>query len=417
MTYKLPIISLLIFICSINFVSFAQDEPRPLQRGEPRKISSIAIEEIIKEAKENNPEILAAEQKWLAEKSKIVPSRTPPDPQLGSSSGSSEMKTLSVSQAYPFPGKLSLKGNVAKETSDIYYEMYKAKELEIISKLKRAYYELFYIYKEIEIYKTNSELINHFSKVAEQRYAVGKTRLIEVLRTQVELSKYLNMLLTLEQDKETVQADINTLLNRPPDSFLGIPIEPEECPPLKLVIEEVEKIALARRPELIARQEDIERSRKSLTLSKMSYLPDFMGTYKRTEEGDMQNWDVMLNLTVPLYFWKQRGFVKEKSHDMNRAKSDYESVKNLTLYQVKALYVKVDTAQRLINLYKTNIIPQAEQALRVAEIAYRGEQISFLDLIDIQRSLLNFNLEYYNYIYMYQKYLAELERIAGGKIE
>lgn len=374
----------------------------------------ITLDSLIKEAKERNPEIKSAHEKWLVEKSKITSSKAPPDPRVGASIGSPDMKSLSFSQAYPFPGKLSLRGKVAKETGDLYQQIYKAKKLEIIFKLTKSYYELFYIYKALQIYNENTELIKHFSKVAEQRYGVGKTKLIAVLRAQIELSKYLNMLLTLEQDKETIQADINTLINQPPETPLGTPAEPKDYKPIKLTLKEIEDLAKEKRPELMARKEDIERSERLLSLSKMSYLPDFMGTYKHKWQGDMANYEVMLSLSVPLYFWKQNSWVKEKSYNLDRAKSDHETVKNITLYQVKAFYVKVDTAQRLVKLYRTTIIPQAEQALKVAEIAYQGEEINFLDFIDIQRSLLSFKLEYYQYVYEYEKYLAGLERIVGG---
>ena len=47
----------------------------------------------------------------------------------------------------------------------------------------------------------------------------------DVLKAQVELSRIVNELITLEQLKETAIARINALLNRHPDAPLGAPEE------------------------------------------------------------------------------------------------------------------------------------------------------------------------------------------------
>lgn len=388
---------------------------------------TVSLQSLVTAAKENNPEIIAAKQELSAAKSGIIPSRTWADPKFEimweeiptdkTSLGSSRMRVYSVSQMIPFPGKLSLKGSIQKETAKIYEQMYEAKELEVISKLKKSYNDYFFIHKSIEIYRENSELITHFSKVAEQRYAVGKAQQMDILRSHVELAKIENMIITLNQDKETIQADINTLLNRPPDDALGIPEKPVFSP-LKLTLKELEKIALDNRPELAALTDKITRSEKSLTLSKMGYLPDFMAAYKqRRMDGNFESWDANLGFTLPLYFWKQSGTVKEKKFGKDASASQYESLKNTTLYMVKAIYVKIDTAYRLAELYRTNFLPQAEQALKIAEISYKGGKISFLDLLDSERSLLNFQLEYYRYLTDYEKYTAELEKVLGLKLD
>lgn len=389
--------------------------------------NTVSLAELIVKAKENNPDILAAKLKWSAVQASVVPSRTWSDPRFGImwekiptdkiSLGDSQMQIYSISQAIPFPGKLSLKGRIFKETANIHEQIYRTIELAVIANLKKAYYEYFYIHKSIEIYQENSDLITHFSKVAEQRYAIGRARQIDVLKAQVELSKIFNMLITLNQDKETIAADINTLLNRPPDAPLGVPIKPE-FDLFKLSLKELEEMALNNRPELIAIKNAISRSKKSLTLAKMGYLPNFTVAYKqRRIDSEFDSWDANLGLTFPLYFWKQSGIVKEKSFVRNESKAKYKSVENTTRYNVKALYVKINTAQRLANLYKTNFLPQAEQALKIAEIAYRTEKISFLDLLDSERSLLDFQLEYYKYLTSYKKYIAELERVVGGELE
>lgn len=102
--------------------------------------------------------------------------------------------------------------------------------------------------------------------------------------------------------------------------------------------------------------------------------------------------------------------------DKEVSEAQYQTMKNMTLFNVKDLMVKVQTAERLIELYRTSVIPQAEQALKVSETAYQSDKLNFLDLIDVQRNLLQFRLEHYQHLADYVQWTAELERIVGREI-
>ena len=109
--------------------------------------------------------------------------------------------------------------------------------------------------------------------------------------------------------------------------------------------------------------------------------------------------------------------VKEAKADRDVAQADYQTMKNETLYDVKNLFVKVQTEVRLIDLYETSVIPQAEEALKVAESSYHSEKSNFLDLLDSARSLLDFRLEHYQHITDYEISLADLERTVGSDLK
>jgi hypothetical protein len=100
---------------------------------------------------------------------------------------------------------------------------YQAKERDVLSRAKGAYAMLYLSHHAIHIFKENADLMRQFSKVAEARFAAGKASQSDALKAQVELSKMLNELVSLQQEKETNAAMLNTLLNRAPESPLGIP--------------------------------------------------------------------------------------------------------------------------------------------------------------------------------------------------
>ncbi len=390
----------------------------PLIAGKTEMISTVplTLNEVLEIAQKNNPEIKAAKKRWDSFNAKISLEKTWGNPQISyERMYSGDEKLLGISQEFPFPGKLTLKGQIASQEALMAQQSYMAKEREIRSKVKSAYALYFLAVKSIDIFQENIELMRRFSKVTESKYAVGKARQADVLRAQIELSKMLNMLITLNQEKETAQAMLSALLNLPPQKTWGKPGEPQ----LKrsvLSLERLQETALNNRPELLESRFAIDKYDQSLTSSRYEYLPDIMAQFKTrwAMNPELDNTqDVMVGLSVPLWLWKQKAMVRMAKADKEMSEAEYEAIKNMTLLGVKDLMVKAQTAERLVDLYRTSIIPQMEQALTISETAYQSDKISFLELIDIQRNLLQFRVEHYQHWAEYEQWSAELERVVG----
>ena len=387
----------------------------------------LSLDEVVKEALRHNPEILAAKNKWKAAKAKVPQVRWWGDPQFGISyeeipSGSysleeARMRMYSISQMIPFPGKLTLQGGIATKDAQTSKENYEEKKNEIVSKVKSAYYFLFFVHKAIEINRENKDLVQKFEKIAETKYAVGEVSQHDVLQAQVELSLIIDDLITLERDElPTAEARLNALLDRLPHSPLGVP-EEFEIPKLEYTNEEIEKLAIEKRPALMAMKHGVEKSKKALTLAKMQYLPNFM--VKLTQEemrmpiGTEIDRGIMFSINIPLWFWRQGFGIREKRAQRSAMQFSYRAMKNMVLFQVQNALAKFNASERRVNLFKTSIIPQAEQALKAATIAYETGKIDFLTLINSERMLINVRLKYYGVLAKHGGNLANLERVVG----
>ncbi len=192
---------------------------------------TVILEDSVNEALKNNPEIKVAGGRWEAAKEKIPQARSLPDPKFGYTYFGESIETrdgpqesaYNLSQKFPSFGKLSLRGEVANKQAKVAEEQYRATEREIIARVKKAYYELYWVHKAIEITEEIKELLEKFEKIAETRYSTGKGYQQSVLRAQLEVSRLDDKLLTLKQMKTTVVAMLNTLMNRSPEAPLGRP--------------------------------------------------------------------------------------------------------------------------------------------------------------------------------------------------
>ena len=382
---------------------------------------------LIQEAIEHNPEIIAAQKRFNAAKAKISQAKSLDDPTIRVGSydmsnnpvnvnGQTEMlqQRYGVSQKIPFPGKLRLRNEVAVEEANMIERDSQSKIQEITALVKSAFYELFYVNSAINITEENRELLRKFSKIAETKYSVGKTTQRDVLAAQVELSTLANNLIVLNKEGESFIARLNSLLDRPTYASLGKP-RPFKKHTLSLTIKELEDRAIKNRPELKKFDHAVKKEEATLKLSKKDYyfadlepMVEYMQEDKRSD-----TWASSLTINVPWLWPKNRSKVKESKEDLNAANADYRFINNKTMFEVKDLLVRVQSSESTINLYKTGVIPQAEQSLKAARIGYEADRVDFLTLIDSQRILLNSRLLYCRALTDFEQNLANLERAVG----
>ncbi|NUO07296.1 MAG: TolC family protein [Candidatus Brocadia sp.] len=385
---------------------------------------------LIQESIEHNPEIIAAQKRLNAAKSKISQAKSLEDPTVRAGSydmsnhpfnfnGQTEMlqQRYSISQRIPFPGKLHLRNEVATEEANMVEKDLLAKIQEITALVKSAFYELYYINNAIDITEESRNLLRKFARVAETKYSVGKVTQRDALAAQVELSTLANNLIILNKEKGSVIARLNSLLDRPTQTPLGKPRSFEKHT-LHLTIEELEELAVKNRPELKRFDHAVKKNEANLKLSKKDYyFADFEPMVEYMQEDKRSDtWASAITINVPWLWSKNRLKVKESKEDLSAAKSDYRFINNKTLFEVKDFLVRIQSSESTVNLYKTGVIPQAEQSLKAARIGYETDRLDFLTLIDSQRILLNASLLYYRALADFEQNLANLERAVGMQL-
>jgi outer membrane protein TolC len=92
-------------------------------------------------------------------------------------------------------------------------------------------------------------------------------------------------------------------------------------------------------------------------------------------------------------------------------------MRNSVFFEVQNALVLVESNQRLVALYETSVLPQARQSLQSAMAGYEGDKNDFLTLIDNQRNVKAFQLEYYDSIVKLEQSFADLERAVGTDLE
>jgi len=322
-----------------------------------------------------------------------------------------------LSQKIPFPGKLRLKGAIAAKDAERVEAELKATELDTLAQVKKAYYDLWLVYQNLQVYSRDQELVAQFARIAEQKYAVGLVSQPDVLRAQVELTRLINRVTTETFALGKAQARLNALLSRPPEAPLGVPQDP---PPavVAYALADLETLAVQNRPELIGQTRAVERAHLALALARKAYYPDFEVSVSRFVNFARQDgFGLVVSASIPLVFQhKYDAGVEEAVANTQVAQSELRRLHDLVLFEVKQALVQAQTALEQLNLFLHTHIPQAEQALAASQIGYQTGTIDFLSLVDSVRTVEQVHLEHLLAAANFEKAWAELERAVGHEL-
>ena len=379
---------------------------------------------LIGEMESANPEIKAARQRWEATKAVVPQVQTLPDPKLQFGYQRMPMTDplqgaiYGFGQDIPFPGKLSLKGEVAQRDADRMEQEFMATRLRVIATLKEAYFNLHFVHKSIEIVGSNKALLTQFEKTAKARYSVGQAAQQDVFRAQVEISRVLDRLAVLDQQKESLHAAINRLLNRPPADPLGTP-EEIHTTILTIPLQDLSRRAEEFSPALLATAKGIDRSERSVSLAKRQYYPDFdvQALGLRNDRINDNGYQFMVGIKIPLFYEsKQKQGVREALASLEGAREDFSATRQDVLFQVKDGFVQAQRAERLITILRDAVIPQATLGLQAAQAGYAVGKVDFLTLLNSLLTLQDSQLELHGEMVNHERAIARLEAVTGGSL-
>jgi len=411
-----------IFSLSIEFGSIqAQENGRPA-----------SLDVLVEEALQNNPEIKSAERRWLGSEQRPRQVSTLPDPMFSYSRFIESVETrvgpqenvFTLSQRIPFPGKLGLKGKMAKQSALAEEQRYHATIRDVVFKVKQAYYDLYWVDRSIGTLNQYLALLQDFTRIAERKYATGQGIQANVLKSQVEISSTIERRLGFDKIRRGVAARMNALLGHPQNSELAT-VSTIDTMRANLDEAALVNLALSQREELRAVQAMIGKSEFMKSLAKREYWPDLnlKANYIDVSKGvstapdaGKNSWSVMVGLNLPIWVGKRNAAVREAEETISSNKLTYENLENQVKAEIKDFYYQVQITGRTLDLYEQGLIAQAESSLESVLASYRTGRLDFLNLIDAERMLLNLNLGYAKEQANYQKQLAALERAVGGEL-
>ena len=412
------------------------DSPAFAQQPSYSDFGDARLKEQIEIALEENPSVRRAFGDYQASLQRIPQVTTLPDPMLGVTQFSRSPETrvgpqntmLSISQRFPWFGKLSDRGKVAAKEAAALAQVYEANKAELVRRVKLAYFDLGYVDLAIQIVTEDLELLRHFETLAQARYAQGVGLQQAVVKLQAEITRDRNRLEVLRRQRTDAEATLNTLLDRPPqEPIAGVTMPP--TPDAQVDYEKLYVMGRENRPELKAAFLRIEKSEKSIHLARRNYWPDvtvgagYTYVAGRQDPAGKENpppdngkdvYSVSVGVNLPIFRRKYDAGLSEASERFQAARENYRDLVNSVEVSVRSIGFRLDTIKTQLGLFEDALLPQADQALRSSEAAYSTGSLGVLDLLDSERVLLDVRLGLAQLRSDQLKSLAEMERAIGS---
>lgn len=412
---------LMVSILAISFASPADAS------GELRP--ELFLDPLIHEALKNNHEIVAVEARLAAAGYKIPQATSLPDPMFmfgyqnegwkrytyGEMQGAQWM--FSASQMFPYPGKLSLKGQMASKEAEGLGAAYQGLRLKTAEKVKELYFDLFLSYKNLDLIGDRKLLFSRIEDAALARYSSGMGLQQEVLMAQAEKYMLVEKEEMLKQKVQSSEAMLNLVLGRDVTASLGRPAD-HEATDVPESMEDLMNIHVNQSPFVQEKEKMVSAAAVKVRMAEKEYYPDFTinaGYFKRAREFE-DMWSLTTTINLPIFYkTKQRQAVLEAKALLTEAEHEVLATRSMLSSSIRDNYSMMKSAERLMALYKDGLIPKTRQDFDAALAGYTSGKTEAITVISRLKALIDVEALYWGQFVEREKAIARLATVTGAK--
>lgn len=388
----------------------------------------LSLKDALAIARDNNPEICAAQKELEAASGRILQAGRIPSPELSVTLnevptnfnfGDAGEQDIGLLQSIEFPGKRSLRVDVSKQDKSIAEcSLSRAKAI-VSARVKRAYYQSLLAGEAVSNLEFTITLLSDFLRTVTGRYQAGTSKYLDVIRAKVELTRLRNDLVDVKRDQQTRLGELYVLLGKTgstpvvlSDSLTYQPITISQDSAVELYASQSNFVMLVER--------GMQRNQSALTLAQSSYLPDFslgVALQKRpglvSPTGSSNYLGFHIGASVPLWFWQgPKGEVQEAEALLDISRIRVAAAQLRVRQNILSAYRSAMVAQEQLQVFLTSLLRDAEDELHSGISAYHNNQVEALYLFDIYRTYLATQMEYARALFNLLAARAELE-VAG----
>lgn len=407
-----------------------------------------SVDSLVNEAIANNPKLKSLQYRIDATRYRSQSVNNLPPPNLSVEFSQVPVSRINIfnqsisnnfglSQMFPLGGKLSTMAEVEKKNSLVEGNNYDAYRINLIARVKMAYYNLWLIDRKIEIQKSNISLLNDFAKAIEASFYTNRISQADVLTVQSEIASNETQILILEKQREALVYNLNKLLGRDLNSKDVFTTKDIEIDSLQLSQHQLEELLSDSNPTLNKMNNMIEMNRAMIAANNKELIPDLMvqGMLMRMPRGmiltsasdltmlsPQTEWMYSLMFTINLPFapWSV-GKINYKEEELaagiNSIKYEKNDMQREMISQLKEALVKYNTAKALKEVYEKKVIPLYTDASSSQITSYQNGKTNITAVIDSYRMLLMQKMNYYMSKADIQMSLAEIEMMVGVNLK
>lgn len=322
---------------------------------------------------------------------------------------------VTLSQLFELGGKRLKRKEVADSEHGLLGWDFETKRLDTITEVTNAFIDLLSLQERMALTDDLVELSQDVFNTVSERVKAGKVSPVEETRAQIALS---TIQIEQERAKRALEAGRKLLAatwgsNAPTFQRVAGTLETiTALPPYESLISRIEQ-----NPDIARWNDELEHREAALNLEKSHRYPDFTiaGAVKHLEESNDQIYIMGISLPLPILDRNQGGIL-EATYDLEKAKHERTASEVSTIATLDEIYQNLLSAYSEVTILRDTVLPAAESAFNASNEGYLEGKFSYLDVLDVQRSLFDAKDTYISSLVEYHKASIAIERLIGEKL-
>lgn len=365
---------------------------------------ALSIPQVIEYSLQNNGELKSfREEKGIRDAGKVRAGLLP-NPTLdleagtGALTGSKNENSLALglSQEFVLAGKRDKRLSIAERELEIYRWQLADKERLLRDEVKTAFYDAVLAKERVTLADRAIALNRQLLEVAKERLAAGDIPELEMNLIKVELARSEGARIESAKTMLQNQWRLWTLMGLAVDNRPEIAGTLEADTIVAKPLAGLKQLASANRPDIRALEVERTRGEADIALARAEQIPNLTAGLvvsrdtTAMEIGGVEGKDtaytigVKLSVPIPLFDRNQAG-IQEATAKKNGSESRLTTAARTVEREVETAYATFQNAMAVLSLYKSDIIPQLEENLKLTQEAYRLGEVGILAVIQEQK--------------------------------
>lgn len=384
----------------------------------------LTLKEALRLTEEHSPALVAAKAQERGAQAALDTALAYPNPeielasgvsrsrQIGGASGRNEL--LGLSQQFELPSLRAARRQGAEAGIVSGAAALGDAQLNQHTAVKQAFYDVLRRQEEARLAAENHALLLQIRNRVKIKVEVGESPRYELVKSEAEALAAESAARSAELRVTQARDRLRALIGAPLAETFEVATEPPLAADLP-ELAELRRDLLARQPLLKVAEAEKQRAQARLEQERASRLPQPTIKLSSERDPDMNQWRVGVVLPLPL--WNRReGPIGEAVAGLHRAEAEARQVHLGLLAELDQAYSRYQIAKRQVQTFESGLMKEAENAMKVAEAAYRFGERGILDYLDAQRVLRTTRVDFLNARYELQAALIEIERLRATPI-
>jgi len=182
-----------------------------------------------------------------------------------------------------------------------------------------------------------------------------------------------------------------------------------------VTLDDLKQQALASRPDLLAAQSGVRLANDTQALELSNRARDLTGSTEYDRAGESNTLGLGMAIDLPFHD-RNQGNIARSAIAVRQASETESAVRATVLTDVVNAYAGLQTNDRIVALYQSGYLDQAQQSLDITTYSYQQGAGTLLDVLDAQRTYRATQLAYRQALAAYMTSRQQLNFVVGRQV-